>query len=329
MHLQIPPTYLVLPLVAPQPQCRQSGCGLTSERFRWPPCDCGHVRVNWAPRDYGRDLTGEGWAPCCSEREPVILVTLKMIKLENLCSDDATIWFISVKENAEKCKLVWIAKLLAGSNHLFPTCRQPNVFMRLDLRIVLISVIPLFTTNNQTLRTYDPFIKTCKYNANWVCVCVWYSHNVGQNSKSRGNEHDVALNGVVVTDDTLHSQVDQHACDQPDGENGQQSTQDLCVEEEMTRKIKPVERQTKTCGLSIKLLERKKEVMWTTSMWFSIQSAWLSVLLVSVHTEMLILVEFNMVKCLWTFCLKLLLIMKGTPKNTASGSLLPNWLTCL
>lgn len=56
-----------------------------------------------------------------------------------------------------------------------------------------------------------------------------YSHNIGHYSTTRGNEHDISLDGVVVTDEALHSQVHQHSRYQPDGENRQQCTQDLCI----------------------------------------------------------------------------------------------------
>lgn len=63
------------------------------------------------------------------------------------------------------------------------------------------------------------------------CVYIFCSHNIGQHSTTRGNEHDRALNGVVITDEALHSQVNQHSCYQPDGQNWQQRTKDLCMGE--------------------------------------------------------------------------------------------------
>ena len=65
--------------------------------------------------------------------------------------------------------------------------------------------------------------------------CVFCSHNIGQHSTTRGDEHDGALDDVVVVDEALHSQVDQHSCYQPDGEDWQQGTQDLCMGEETRR----------------------------------------------------------------------------------------------
>ncbi len=65
--------------------------------------------------------------------------------------------------------------------------------------------------------------------------CVFHSHNISQHSTTRGNEHDSALYGVFIADETLHSQINQHSCYQPDGENWQQRTQDLCKGEEMRR----------------------------------------------------------------------------------------------
>lgn len=56
-----------------------------------------------------------------------------------------------------------------------------------------------------------------------------YSHDIGHHSTTGGNEHDISLDGVVITDEALHGQVNQHSCYQPDGENRQQCTQDLCI----------------------------------------------------------------------------------------------------
>lgn len=49
---------------------------------------------------------------------------------------------------------------------------------------------------------------------------IWkLSHDVGQHGAGRGDEHDGALDGVVVAEETLHSQVDQHPRHHPDGED--------------------------------------------------------------------------------------------------------------
>lgn len=50
-------------------------------------------------------------------------------------------------------------------------------------------------------------------------IRVWLSHDVGQHRTSRGDEHDGALDAVVVADEAFHGQVDQHPCHHPDGEN--------------------------------------------------------------------------------------------------------------
>lgn len=34
-----------------------------------------------------------------------------------------------------------------------------------------------------------------------------YLHNIGQHCTTRGDEHDGTLDGVVIADETLHSQV--------------------------------------------------------------------------------------------------------------------------
>lgn len=65
-------------------------------------------------------------------------------------------------------------------------------------------------------------------------MCISPSHNIGQHSAPRGDEHDHALDGVVITDEALYRQVNQHSCYQPYGEDGQQRTQDLCMGEEMS-----------------------------------------------------------------------------------------------
>lgn len=54
-----------------------------------------------------------------------------------------------------------------------------------------------------------------------------FLHNVCQHGKTRGDEHDGALDGVVVADHTLHSQVHEHSRHQPDSEHREQSAQDL------------------------------------------------------------------------------------------------------
>ena len=54
-----------------------------------------------------------------------------------------------------------------------------------------------------------------------------HSHDVGEHSTARSDEHDGALDDVIVVDDALYGQVDQHTCHQPDSEDGQQSPQDL------------------------------------------------------------------------------------------------------
>jgi len=58
---------------------------------------------------------------------------------------------------------------------------------------------------------------------------VFHSHDISQQSTAGGNEHDGALDGVVIIDEALHSQVNQHPRYQPDGEDRQQRTQNLCM----------------------------------------------------------------------------------------------------
>ncbi len=36
---------------------------------------------------------------------------------------------------------------------------------------------------------------------------VFHSHDISQNSTTRGNEHDSALDGVVIADEALHSKI--------------------------------------------------------------------------------------------------------------------------
>lgn len=66
-------------------------------------------------------------------------------------------------------------------------------------------------------------------------IWLFHSHDVRQHSTPRGNEHDGALDGVVVADEALHSQINQHSRYQPDGPHWQQRTQDLCMGEEIRR----------------------------------------------------------------------------------------------
>lgn len=58
-------------------------------------------------------------------------------------------------------------------------------------------------------------------------MCKLYLHNIGQYCTTRGDQHDGALNGVVIADETLHGQVNEHSCHQPDSEDGEQSAEDL------------------------------------------------------------------------------------------------------
>ena len=52
-------------------------------------------------------------------------------------------------------------------------------------------------------------------------------HDVDDDGAAGGDEHDGAVDDVVVADDALHGQVHQHPRHQPDGEHGQQGPQDL------------------------------------------------------------------------------------------------------
>lgn len=53
------------------------------------------------------------------------------------------------------------------------------------------------------------------------------SHDVCKHSAAWGNEHDGPLDLVIISDEALHGQVDQHTCHKPDGHHREESAQDL------------------------------------------------------------------------------------------------------
>lgn len=57
-----------------------------------------------------------------------------------------------------------------------------------------------------------------------------HSHDVDDDGAAGGDQHHVADDLVVVVDDPLDGQINQDACDHPDGHDGDEGSEDLCSE---------------------------------------------------------------------------------------------------